>query len=156
MRQNCASEQGGKMAEDKTAEQTALEYGFKWFEFHAQQRITTFNFYLIIYSGLAAAVSFLLKEKFQLGSIFISLILIVVSVLFWQLDVRNRQLIGIGESILSDGWQKNGLSENFNPVLLSKANQPEGFRYKQLFGAVFILGGLAGFGTFVYAIALTK
>jgi hypothetical protein len=145
-----------KMAESKTADQTALEYGFKWFEFHAQQRTTTFNFYLIIYSGLATAVSFLLKEKFQLGSIVMSLLMIGVSVLFWQLDVRNRQLIDIGESILSDGWRKNGLSEDLNPVVLSKAKQPEGFRYKQLFGGVFTLGGLAGFGAFVYAIALTK
>jgi 3-dehydroquinate dehydratase len=48
------------------------------------------------------------------------------------------------------------LSENLNPVVLSNATRPEGFRYKQLFGAVFTLGGLAGFGAFVYAIALTK
>lgn len=144
------------MPESKTADQAALEYGFKWFEFHAQQRTTTFNYYLIIYSGLAAAVSFLLKEKFQLGSIVMSIIMIGVSVLFWQLDVRNRQLIEIGETILSDSWRKNGLSEDLDPVVLSKAKQPEGFRYKQLFGAVFMLGGVAGFGSFVYAIAMAK
>jgi hypothetical protein len=144
------------MTEDKTAEETALEYGFKWFEFHAQQRITSFNFYLVIYSGLAAAVSFSLKEKLQLGSILISLMMIGVSILFWQLDVRNRQLIKIGESILSDSWQRNGLSEGLNPVALSDAKQAEGFRYKELFGTVFMLGGLVGVCLFAYAVYLTK
>lgn len=144
------------MAQDKTAEETALEYGFRWFEFHAQQRTTTFNLYLIIYSGLVAAVSFLLKEKLQLGSILISLMMIGVSILFWQLDVRNRQLIRIGGSILSDSWRKTGLNEALNPVVLSEAKQTEGFRYKELFGAVFVLGGAAGFGLFVYAVYLTK
>jgi hypothetical protein len=144
------------MATDKRAEETALEYGFKWFEFHAQQRITTFNLYLIVYSGLAAAVSFLLKEKLPLGSILISLMMIGVSILFWQLDVRNRQLIKIGESILSDSWQKNGLNEALNPVALSEAKQAEGFRYKELFGIVFTLGGAAGVCLFAYAVYLTK
>lgn len=144
------------MPECEDADHAALEYGFKWFEFHAQQRITTFNFYLVIYSGLAAAVSFLLKERFLLGSVAISLAMIGTSVLFWQLDVRSRQLIEIGESILSASWQKCGLSDGLNPVVLSKARQSQGFRYKQLFGAVFTLGGMTGFGAFVYAIALAK
>jgi hypothetical protein len=143
------------MTKGKTVEETTLEYGFRWFEFHAQQRITTFNFYLVIYAGLAGAISFMLKEKFQLGSILISLIMIGVSILFWQLDVRNRQLIKIGESILSDSWTKNGLSETLNPVALSEATQSEGFRYRELFGAVFTLGGLAGLMAFGYAIYLT-
>ena len=73
-------------------DERTLEYGFKWFEFHAQQRTTTFNFFLIVYSGLAAAESFLLKEKIHPGSILISLIMILISVLFWQLDVRNDNL----------------------------------------------------------------
>lgn len=144
------------MAHDKTADETALEYGFKWFEFHAQQRTTTFNFYLIIYSGLAAAISFLLKEKIQFGSILFSLMMIGISILFWQLDVRNRQLIKIGESILSDGWQKTGLNEALNPVVLSEAKQNEGFRYKELFGMVFVLGGVVGFCLFAYAVSFAK
>ncbi len=144
------------MTQTKTAAETTLEYGFKWFEFHAQQRITTFNFYLTIYSGLTAGVAFLLKEKFLLGSILISLIMSGVSFLFWQLDVRNQQLIKIGKSILSDSWNKNGLVESLNPVVLSGAKQAVGFRYRQLFGAVFGLGGAAGIMLFVYAVSLTK
>lgn len=75
-------DEGNNIASEKT-----LEYGFKWFEFHAQQRTATFNFYLVIYSGLAAAESFLLKEKILAGSIMIGAIMIMMSALFWQLDV---------------------------------------------------------------------
>jgi hypothetical protein len=141
---------------DKAVHEIALEYGFKWFEFHAQQRISTFNFYLLVMSGLVAAASFSLKEKIPAGSIVTSLMMLGASVLFWQLDVRNRQLIKIGEDILSDSWQKNGLSGELNPAVLSKAKQPVGFRYKELFGAAFIAGGIAGFCLFVYSVALTK
>jgi hypothetical protein len=140
------------MPEDKTTHQTLLEYGFRWFEFHAQQRTTTFNFYLIIYAGLAAVASFLFKENIHLGLSVISVILIFISVLFWQLDVRNRQLIQIGESILSDAWIKNGLGESLNPVALSAVRQPIGFRFREIFQAVFALGGIGGIVAFGYAI----
>lgn len=143
------------MAQDKAIEEMTLEYGFRWFEFHAQQRVTTFNFYLVIYSGLVAAVSFLVKEKILLGSILASLLMIGMSVLFWQLDVRNRQLIDIGESILSNSWQTAGLSEALNPVSLSKVKQSTGFRYKELFGAVFTMGGAVGLLLFIYSVGLT-
>lgn len=144
------------MADDKTVHEIALEYGFKWFEFHAQQRISTFNFYLIVLSGLVAAASFSIKEKIWVGSIVTSLMMLGASILFWQLDVRNRQLIDIGEAILSDSWQKTGLSGELNPAALSKAKQLVGFRYKELFGSAFIAGGIAGFCLFVYSVALTK
>jgi hypothetical protein len=112
------------------------------------------QFYLVICSGLVAAISFLLKENLYLGSILIGLMMIGISILFWQLDVRNRQLIKIGESILSDSWRKTGLNETLNPVSLSEAKQPQGFRYKELFGAVFVFGGSAGLVLFVYGVWL--
>lgn len=142
------------MADSPKPEETILEYGFRWFEFHAAQRITTFNFYLVMYSGLVAVEAFFVKEKIRLGSIAISLILIAMSVLFWQLDVRNRQLISIGESILTRGWTANGLDETLNPVALSAIRQPVGFRYKELFGAIFALGAIGGVVTFSYAVYL--
>ncbi len=143
------------MGETKTADQTALEYGFRWFEFHAQQRTTTFNFYLIIYSGLVAAEAFLLKEEIHLGSIALSLIMILTSVLFWQLDIRNRQLVGIGETIVSHSWLANGLDDSLNPVARSAEKMAAGFRYKELFGAIFAIGGIAGVAAFGYAMYLT-
>ena len=90
--ENGQTHHGGNSAVD------ALAYGFKWFEYHANQRITTFNFYLVVYTGLVAGYGFLLKEKIVVGSVFINLIMVLLSILFWQLDVRDRQLIEIGET----------------------------------------------------------
>ena len=84
----------------------------------------------------------------------IGAIMIMMSALFWQLDVRNRQLIEIGEHILSSGWIQNKLDEQINPVILSGEKAPKGFSFKQLFGAVFILGGLVGLAALGYAILL--
>ncbi|MGF9763693.1 hypothetical protein AAII07_52115 [Microvirga sp. 0TCS3.31] len=133
-----------------------LEYGFRWFEYHAQQRITTFNMFLVIYSGLAAAASYALKEKIHPGSIVLSIMMIALSVLFWQLDVRNRQLIEIGEKLVSNNWKGSGLDDGLNPVAIAGTRQSEGLRYKHLFGTVFLLGSMGGLGIFIYAVAVAS
>jgi hypothetical protein len=97
-----------------------LQYGFKWFTYHARQRLATFKFYLVIYSGLAAAVPFLLKERIHVGSLLLSFIMVLISILFWQLDVRNRQLIQIGEMMISRNWAKCGLDETTNPAAIQQ------------------------------------
>jgi hypothetical protein len=135
------------------ADGAALAYGFKWFEYHAGQRMTTFNFYLVIYSGLTAAYSFLLKDKSLVGSLLISFLMFFVSLLFWQLDVRNRQLITIGEKIVAAGWTKAGLDQTLDPTALSRQRHPEGLRFRQLFDLVFLVGGVVGLAAFVYALA---
>ena len=48
------------------------------------------------------------------------------------------------------------MDETLNPVALSEAKHTVGFRYKELFGAIFILGGLAGLILFVYAVYPTE
>jgi hypothetical protein len=130
-----------------------LAYGFKWFEYHANQRISTFNFYLVVYSGMATAYSFLLKEKILAGSILLGLLMILVSILSWQLDIRNRQLIDIGEDIVTRSWASAGLDEGLNPIALSRRQQSEGLRFKQIFGMVFLVGGIVGLAALGYAIA---
>jgi hypothetical protein len=82
--------------------------------------------------------------------------MVLMSILFWQLDVRNRQLINIGESILSNSWRKNGLDEALNPISLAAVHPSESFRFKQLFGAMFTLGGIAGIAAFAYALYLVN
>jgi hypothetical protein len=133
----------------------ALGYGFKWFEYHAAQRITTFNFYLVVYPGMAAAYAFLLKEKILAGSILVSLLMLLMSILFWQLDIRNRQLIEIGENIIIASWSRAGLDDRLNPIESSRTQQSEGLRFKQLFGVVFLVGGVIGLVALGYALAVS-
>ena len=59
----------------------------------------------------------------------------------------------IGEKIVSQTWSKCGLDETLNPVSMSAKKQTDGLRFKQLFGAVFALGGIAGLAMFGYAMA---
>jgi hypothetical protein len=139
---------------DSNEAANALAYGFKWFEYHANQRITTFNYYLAVYSGLAAAYGFLLKEKILAGSMLVSLLMLLMSILFWQLDIRNRQLIDIGESIITASWTKAGLHETLNPIEASRTQKSEGLRFRQLFGIVFLVGGIFGLVALGYAVAV--
>jgi len=134
----------------------ALVYGFKWFEYHANQRITTFNFYLVVYTGLVAGYGFLLKEKIVAGSLFINLIMVLLSILFWQLDIRNRQLIEIGENIISACWVRAGLSDTLNPIESSRTRQSEGLRFRHLFEIVFLVGGTFGLLALGYTLYLSS
>src|SRR3954452_19626507 len=124
------------MPEITTESEKALDYGYRWFEYHAQQRISAFNMYIIVYSGVCAATSYFIKEKMQAGPIVLSVVMMLLSLLFWQLDVRGRQLVGIGERIISESWREAGLSSSLNPVTLANAPHSEGLRFKQLFGSV--------------------
>jgi hypothetical protein len=102
---------------------------------------------------LAAAESFLLKEKIHPGSLLVSLIMVLMSIVFWQLDLRNRQLVNIGEKIVSGNWSKCDFDETLNPISMSAEKESGVLRFRQLFGAVFALGGIAGLAMFAYAMA---
>ncbi len=149
-----AAEGGEGREHPMIGDSTLLAYGFKWFEYHANQRIMTFNLYLVVYSGLAAAYSFLLKEKILGGSILVSLLMLLMSILFWQLDIRNRQLIDIGEDIVTTSWARAGLDEKLNPIVLSRKQKSEGLRFRQMFGMVFLIGGVFGLGALGYVLAV--
>jgi ABC-type multidrug transport system fused ATPase/permease subunit len=76
------------------------EYAWKYFQVHASQRLTTFNFYLVISAVLVTGFFAVTKEdKFCFGVI-LGLLLMLVSLVFYKLDRRNRDLVGYGEKAL--------------------------------------------------------
>jgi len=69
---------------------------------HAGQRLTTFNFYIILSSLLVTGMAATFQRDFRLpylGSV-VGALLAFVSYLFWRLDKRNRELIKLSESAL--------------------------------------------------------
>ena len=88
------------MASNISSEQ-AVEHAWKYFELHSNQRITLFNYFLFIMAGLGTAVGVILQSsnKFSYVGIFISIFIIVVSVVFWKLDQRTSFLIKQSEQV---------------------------------------------------------
>jgi len=77
-----------------------FDYGWKWFESAARQRMTMFNYYLIITGILANALVVSYKEGYSVITVAIGVIGILTSLGFLSFDVRNRGMAAIGEDIL--------------------------------------------------------
>lgn len=85
-----------------TVEKDFGDYAWKYFEFHANQRLTTFNFYIAV-SGLVTTglvASFHRDIEVPYLGIVLGLLLIAFSYIFWKLDARNRELVHYGEEAL--------------------------------------------------------
>lgn len=80
-----------------------LEITWKWFEFHANQRLIAFYYFLLITGALAFGyMQCLSNNNSQLALIlpFISILSIFVSIAFLLLEVRNVELVNIGRESL--------------------------------------------------------
>ena len=77
------------------------EHAWKYFSLHADQRLRTFHFYIIICAIIIGGLVSCFKETIdcRIGAI-ISLFLPFFSYIFFKLDQRNKQLIRHGEDAL--------------------------------------------------------
>jgi len=77
-----------------------FEYAWRYFDFHAKQRTTMFNFF-ILFSGLLINACFLLIQQGHYFLLLSSSILgIVVTLIFVFLERRNEELVHLAEDIL--------------------------------------------------------
>ena len=77
-----------------------FEYGWRWFEYHARQRISMFNYVLLITGILANAYVASYKEGYTEVAVAIALLGFYTSVGFVFLDIRNHALVKEGENVL--------------------------------------------------------
>ena len=77
-----------------------LDYAWKWFEYHAGQRLTAFHFFLIIVGLIAVAFAQAIDKDIAPFGAVVALLGVLVSVGFWMLDVRNEELVRGGQHAL--------------------------------------------------------
>ena len=88
--------------EDEQVDRDGLrQYAWDYFSLHASQRLTTFNFYLLICGLVIAGYVPAIKdaEHNSIG-LLLGMILTIISFVFWKLDDRNRQMIHNAEDAL--------------------------------------------------------
>lgn len=80
----------------------ASEHAWRYFELHAQQRITVFNFYIAITGLLAAGIGLSLQQegKYLYLCSILGAFMIFISIIFWKLDHRVSMLIKNSETAL--------------------------------------------------------
>lgn len=87
---------------DDINNQLAFDHAWRYFELHAQQRITVFNFFLAISGLVSAGVGVCLQQgtNFSLLASLLGVFLILVSFIFWKLDQRVSEMIKLAESAI--------------------------------------------------------
>ncbi|HYJ92297.1 MAG TPA: hypothetical protein VEV84_13385 [Pyrinomonadaceae bacterium] len=78
------------------------QQAWDYFAIHASQRLTTFNFYLVIATLLTTGIlaSFQKQYEIRFAGIVLGLLLLIFSFVFWKLDQRNKHLIRHAEKAL--------------------------------------------------------
>jgi len=138
------------------------EHAWSYFVLHAEQRLKTFHFYLVLATLIAGAVVTIVKDgqNFRAGGV-LALLLPFLSFVFWKLDKRNKQLIKHGEDAIKiierdsglpdDGEEPHRLKlflhEEYATSKLERLPRTwpwsAHFSYSTCFNAVFLVFGLA-------------
>jgi hypothetical protein len=132
-----------------------LDIGWRWFEFHARQRLDSFKFFALGYGATMSLTLAFINTGTHFPALLLSIFSALLAIIFWQLDERNRQLIEIGEKIIDSCWRASRFSENLNPVQAARVRQQSGIRYRYAFLAGFagcLAFSVAMFGLSVYMV----
>ncbi len=73
-----------------------------YFQIHAGQRLTTFNFYIVVSAVLATAIFATFQKDYRVPRIgmLLGFLLALFPFVFWKLDSRNKDLIKRAEAAL--------------------------------------------------------
>jgi len=165
----------GMVMDNKTRSELRT-YAWNYFSLHATQRLTTFNFYLVISTLLTGGLASAIKQEY--GNLWIAvvvgLLMGIFSIVFHKLDVRNRELVKNAERALRSLDDQMGLEDkggipnelklvardDYEVEDAEKKQKKNGFwpsqlhlRYLHCFNYVFLTFGAVGIGTaFIIAI----
>lgn len=87
------------MPSDSQAE-TEQAYAWNWFSYHAGQRLTAFNFFLVILGAVLVGYVQAITNDLQALGVVLGLFGLLVSLAFWAIDVRNAELVACGRAAL--------------------------------------------------------
>ncbi len=127
-------------AESQT-DQIALGHAWDWFSLHANQRLLMLRFYLSLNSAILAGVGAAYANNFYLGAWVASFLSFVITLIFFGIDVRTKNLIVVSEAALLKLQEalskKSGVNElELQRISDQKKHKPYG-SYKLLFRFMF-------------------
>jgi hypothetical protein len=85
---------------DRLALKDAIDYAWKWFAYHAAQRMQTFNFFLILMGALSVGYYQAYQSKSDVYAAIVASFGAVVAFAFVVLEVRNEELVNVGRNAL--------------------------------------------------------
>jgi hypothetical protein len=134
-----------------------LEHAWRYFALHAGQRMSMFNYFLILFGLVSAGLAGCLRadDLLRTAGIAMGLCLAVVAFTFWKLDQRTAFLIKLAEAALHEA-EELALSADAARLFRREPSETENaqsikhplarvWTYGSSFRLVFCLAALVGF-----------
>jgi len=125
---------------------TELDYAWGWFQHSASQRLTTFNFFLVIVGLLLVAYAQAIEHEWRLFGATLGFVGAVVSVGFLAIDFRNE--VFVKRSLAALQTVESGVRITLVPP---EATWVTLFKYRLWFRIVIVVIGLAFAGGLFWA-----
>ena len=125
-------------------------YALKYFEIHASQRLIAFRFYIVLATAFGGGMLHFWGDCWRseaLGGV-----LSILSVLFWLLDKRTKDLVKVGEEALKF-LDRKALAYSGEPHVLALIDRDDYLKgrsclsfvsYRTCFAAMFLIGIIGG------------
>ncbi|KQO59609.1 hypothetical protein ASF22_08205 [Methylobacterium sp. Leaf87] len=134
-----------------------LEHLWRYFALHAQQRVSVFNFFVVLSGVISAAIGGALQVGGPLNFVVVilGLLLPLLSFVFWRLDQRNSDLVKIAERALRRGEEAH--LPNYARIFVRESLAGTGaaaaedqitqtrWTFRMSFRLIFVVMGIAGF-----------
>ena len=90
------------------------DYELLWnyFQIHSQQRMSVFNFYIVITIAMFSSFGFFISEKVYVFGCLISILIVAVNFSFFKLDERTSFMIKEVEEKLRE-WEQKNIEEKY-------------------------------------------
>lgn len=86
---------------DKEENKENREYAWKYFNLHAEQRLKTFHFFVVLSAVISGTILAIIKDISNVSyAAPMAYLLTFLAFIFWKLDQRNKELIKFGENAL--------------------------------------------------------
>lgn len=139
-----------------------IDYGWRWFSYHAKQRVTMVSFFLLGSGVIANAYALLLEKDQLLPSVGVAVLGCITSFVFLGLEWRNRQLVRLGEDVLRTVERKSLFRPKSGSLLGDRSQygilhrealcgHPRLITHTVLFVVLEVTVGLAFLGAALYA-----
>jgi hypothetical protein len=85
---------------DPTESDYEQTYAWGWFAYHAGQRLTAFNFFVVVLGAILVAYVQAADAHLRGLGVALGIVGILISLAFWVIDVRNTELVICGRAAL--------------------------------------------------------
>ena len=130
-----------------------FDLGWKWFKYHAKQRLDVFKFFLTIYSAISVGGGILYDKGFFRLTATLGIIGLIICFMFWRLDIRSRRLTELGEALLDEAFRREGLPTGLNPILRAQERWRRGIRFKTAFALTYIVASITAFAMLLLSLS---